>query len=85
MDAPSGNGKGTNRSRGLLVLSIILSAAGVGGFLFLFVRDFNVYGLILAPVILAVYQIPAAFVFWLWKRRRRGRAGDASDAEGRGR
>ena len=66
----------------LVVLAIILSAAGVGGFLFLFVRDFNVYGLILAPVILAVYQIPAVFIFWLWKRRRRGRGGDA---EGRGR
>lgn len=66
----------------LVVLAIILSAAGVGGFLFLFIRDFNVYGLILAPVILAVYQIPAVFVFWLWKRRRRGREGDA---EGRGR
>ena len=69
----------------LVVFAGILSAAGVGGFLFLFVRDFNVYGLILAPVVLAVYQIPAVFVFWLWKRRRRGRAGDAADREGRGR
>jgi len=53
-----------------LALSIVLSLGGVAGFVVLFVRDFNVYWLILTPVILAVYQIPAVFFFWLYKRRR---------------
>jgi hypothetical protein len=65
----------------LLVLAVILSLAGVGGFFFLFVRDLNVYWLILAPVILAFYQIPAVFVLWLRKRRRRGRGGDGEGPE----
>ncbi|HYA48578.1 MAG TPA: hypothetical protein VEG35_02660 [Burkholderiales bacterium] len=64
-------------SRWLLVLSILLAVAGVAGFVFLFLRDFNVFWLILAPIVLALYQVPAVFVFWLWKRRRRGREGDA--------
>jgi hypothetical protein len=66
---------GKTGDRALLVLAIILSLAGVGAFLFLFLRDFNVYWIILGPVILAVYQVPAAFVLWLRKRRRHGRTG----------
>jgi hypothetical protein len=73
MTETGASGKGSDR--GLLVLAVMLSLAGVGAFLFLFLRDFNVYWVILGPVILAIYQIPAAFVLWLRKRRRHGRMG----------
>ncbi len=56
-----------------LALAIFLSLVGMAGFVFLFVKDFNVYWLMLSPVILALYQIPAVFVFWLLKRRRAAR------------
>jgi len=48
----------------------IASAAGIAGFIFLFVLDFNIYWLILSPIILALYQAPAVYLFWLWKKRR---------------
>lgn len=51
--------------------AILLSLAGIALYLILFLPDFNIYSLILAPVILAFYQIPAVWVFWLWRRRRR--------------
>ncbi len=54
----------------LLVGSILASIGGVAAFLFLFLRDFNVFTLIVAPVILACYQAPAALLFWLYRRRR---------------
>jgi len=61
----------------LLVASILLSLAGLGGFVALFARDFNVYWLILSPVIIALYQLPAVYVFWLYKKRtRKPPAGD---------
>ncbi len=53
----------------LLVASILLSLAGVGAFLWLFGRDFNIYWLILSPVIIVLYQLPAVFVFRLYRRR----------------
>jgi len=53
-----------------LASSILLSLGGIAAFIYLFVLDFNIYWLILSPVILAVYQIPAAYVFWLWKKRK---------------
>jgi hypothetical protein len=59
--------------RALLFLSIILSAGGLAAYIYLFVPDFNVYSLILAPAIIALYQVPAAFVFWLYKRKREAR------------
>jgi hypothetical protein len=49
--------------------SILLSLAGLGGFVWLLVREMNVFWLVLAPVIFAVYQIPAAVVYALWKRK----------------
>jgi Ca2+/Na+ antiporter len=61
----------------LLVASILLSLAGIGGFIVLFARDFTVYWLILSPVIITLYQLPAVYVFWLYRRRRqKGRAKD---------
>jgi predicted membrane protein len=53
-----------------LASSILLSLGGIAAFIYLFVLDFNIYWLILSPVILAVYQIPAAYVLWLWKKRK---------------
>jgi arsenate reductase len=56
---------------GLLLIGSILAAfGGVAAFIFLFVRDINVYILILSPVILACYQIPAAVLYGLYKRAR---------------
>jgi hypothetical protein len=66
---------GTARRPAYLAASILLSLAGVAGFIYLFVRDFNLYWLILSPVIIALYQLPAVFVFWLYKRRIRGEEG----------
>jgi len=56
----------------LLVASILLSLVGIGAFILLFGRDLNVFWVILAPIIIAVYQIPAVAVFYLrkrWKKR----------------
>jgi Na+/H+ antiporter NhaD/arsenite permease-like protein len=54
----------------LLIGSILAAVVGVATFIFLFARDFNVYTLILSPVILACYQIPAVVLYWLYKRAR---------------
>ncbi len=70
---PDPNGRQRTLDTLFLVLAIFLSLAGMGGFVYLFVKDFNVYWLILSPVILALYQIPAVFIYWLLKRRRRAR------------
>lgn len=48
----------------------LASAAGIALFIVLFVPDLNIYWIILAPVILALYQVPAVFLFWLWKKHR---------------
>ena len=75
------HGDGSRRpGRFFLVLSIILSAGGLAAYVYLFVPDFNVYSLFLAPVIVALYQIPAVFVFWLYKRKR----GSPDEKEGLG-
>lgn len=62
-------------------LGIVLSACGLAGFVLLFVRDMNVYWFILSPIILAVYQIPAVYVFYLWKKKR-NRRGQKNSGEG---
>ena len=54
-----------------LTVSILLSLGGIAGFILLFGRDMNVFWMILAPIILAVYQFPAVAVFYFWKRRKR--------------
>jgi hypothetical protein len=71
----------------LLVASILLSLAGVGAFLWIFGRDFNVYWLILSPIIIVLYQLPAVYVFRLYRRRLAGakraedRPADARDGD----
>ena len=54
----------------LLLASILASLGGLAAFLLLFLPDFNVYWLILSPIILAFYQAPAAFLFKLYKKHR---------------
>lgn len=54
----------------LLTASILALLGALAAFLLLFVPDFNIYWLILSPVILAVYLIPAALLFRLYKKFR---------------
>ncbi len=54
----------------LLVGSILASIGGIAAFIVLFLPDFNVYWLILSPVIISCYQAPAAFLFWLYKKEK---------------
>ncbi len=84
---PCRNPMTTNISDRLLVVaSIAMSLGGVAGFLYLFIPNFNIYWLILSPIILAVYELPAVYLLWLYKRRKAGRtaAGRSSDAAGGG-
>jgi len=68
----------------LLIASILLSLAGIGAFLWIFGRDFNIYWLILSPVIIVLYQLPAVYVFWHYKRRRaRAKMAEDRPADGR--
>lgn len=57
-------------SRLLLVGSIAASLGGLAAFIWLFVPRFNIYWLILAPVIMVCYQFPAALLYGAYKRRR---------------
>ena len=56
-----------------LVLAIVAFVGGLAAFFFLFILDFNIYWLILAPVILAIYQSPAAYFYWFYKKTRRAK------------
>ena len=53
-----------------LVASIVLGLAGIGGFVWIFARDFNIYWLILSPVIITLYELPAVYAFRLYRKRR---------------
>jgi hypothetical protein len=53
----------------LLAASILASMGGIALFLLLFIPDFNIFWLILSPVILVIYQFPAVLLFRLWKKR----------------
>jgi hypothetical protein len=55
----------------LLAASILASLGGVTAFVFLFVLDFNIYWLILSPIIFAIYQWPAVYIYWLWKKKKK--------------
>jgi hypothetical protein len=41
----------------------------------------NVYWFILSPLILAVYQMPAVVLFWLWKRGKKRAAAESAESE----
>ena len=49
-------------------MAIALSLGGIVGFVLLFIPQMDMYWFILAPMIFAVYQIPAVVVFALWKK-----------------
>lgn len=51
--------------------SILFSIAGFIAFFLLFIPDFNMYWLILAPVILVMYQAPAVLLFYFYKKRKK--------------
>ena len=64
-------------ARLLLAAAVVLCLAGLGGFVVLFARDFNIYWLILSPVIIVLYQLPAVYVFRLYRKKtRKPPAGD---------
>jgi Na+-transporting methylmalonyl-CoA/oxaloacetate decarboxylase gamma subunit len=62
----------------LLLLSgaVLFALTGLVAFVLLFVRGMNVYWFILSPLILAVYQMPAVVLFWLWKRGKKKSAAE---------
>ena len=61
----------SNFNERLLVASAIaLALGGIAGFIYLFVLNLNIYWLILSPVIFAVYELPAAYVYWLYRRKK---------------
>ena len=57
-----------------LIAAVVLALAGIGAFIWLSIRDFNIYWLIISPVIIAVYELPAFYAFWLYRRKRRASA-----------
>ena len=57
-----------------LVISIVAFVGGLAAFFFLFILDFNIYWLILSPVILAIYLSPAAYFYWLFKKTKRAKS-----------
>jgi Ca2+/Na+ antiporter len=58
--------------------SILFSIAGFVAFFLLFIPDFNIYWLILAPVILVMYQAPAVLLFYFYKKRKKKTEGEQS-------
>ena len=54
----------------LLIGSICASLLGILAFIVLFIPDINIYWVILSPVIIACYQIPAVVLYWLYKKNR---------------
>jgi len=55
----------------LLIGSIVTALGGIIGFLILFIPDFNIYWLILSPIIIAFYEVPAVFLYWLYKKYKK--------------
>jgi len=53
-----------------LAAAVVLGLAGIGGFVFLFAGNFNIYWLILSPVIITLYELPAVYAFRLYRKRR---------------
>jgi Ca2+/Na+ antiporter len=51
--------------------SILFSIGGFVAFFLLFIPDFNMYWLIIAPVILVMYQAPAVLLFYVYKKRKK--------------
>jgi membrane protein YdbS with pleckstrin-like domain len=54
-----------------LIACVVLSLVGIAAFIFLFVPIMNVFWFILSPIVLAMYQLPAVYLYWRWKKWRR--------------
>jgi hypothetical protein len=54
----------------LFITSVVLGLAGIGGFVWIFARNFNIYWLILSPVIITLYELPAVYAFRLYRKSR---------------
>jgi len=65
------NFKKKDYSNVLLIASILASLVGILVFIYLFVLDFNIFWFIFWPMIFALYQTPAVYLFWLWKKHKR--------------
>lgn len=55
----------------LLVGSLVFAVGGLVGFFILFIPDFNIYWLILSPIILAFYEAPAVLLYRLYKKNKK--------------
>jgi len=55
----------------LLIGSIVTAVGGIGGFIILFIPEFNIYWLILSPIIIAFYEVPAVILYWLYKKNKK--------------
>ena len=66
--------KSGNGARAYLFAAVVLAMAGIGAFVWISVMNFSVYWLILSPVVIAVYELPAFYAFWLYRRKRRAAA-----------
>jgi len=55
----------------LLVASILASLGGIAAFIVLYIPQFHLYWLIVSPIIIAIYQAPAAYLFSLYRKRKR--------------
>ena len=54
-----------------LATCVGLSLVGIAAFVFLFVPIMNVFWFILSPIVLAMYQVPAVYLYWRWKKWRK--------------
>jgi hypothetical protein len=67
----------------LLITSILASISGIALFIILFIPDFNIYWLMISPIIIALYQAPAAYLFYLYRKtKHRMRAEESEASEG---
>jgi hypothetical protein len=62
--------RSNSRAWPFLAAAIALSALGLGAFIYLFLRELTVFLLILAPVIFAIYQLPAAALYRIYRKKR---------------
>jgi hypothetical protein len=51
-----------------LAACVLLSLVGIAVFIFLFIPIMNVFWFILSPIVLAMYQLPAVYLYWRWKK-----------------
>lgn len=57
---------------------ILFSIGGFAAFFWLFIPDFNIYWLIVSPIIIALYQAPAVLLYYLYKKRKKAIEKDKS-------